>query len=340
MQYSQAQLLQPKAQPMLPIAGRQAFATIMLIINAVGYVILTFFLVEMMDSVLSDPEYGYFTSEMEDDYMDKVIRLGVVEGVMNILTVTAFCMWAHRAMTNVHRYGLYNIEYTAGWTVGWFFIPVATYFKPAQAMRQVFLGSKAINGQTPAHEWKNGSGGSIIVWWFVIWTIGRIYGVITGQVDALSEDIDSFTISFGIEIFINLIAAVLCIVMIRQISHMQKHPVYHQYGEGHVGGYYPETHTSPGYRPEPGMKQNYTSPTYQAPPTPQAPAAGDSPYRPAGNVVSPYSQLNDMKQKAEPPSSPPEIKPPTGVDPQTPPSGKDEGPDDNSRFMPPTNPES
>ena len=84
--------------------------------------------------------------------------------VLFVASVILVSMWIHRAHANLFAAGLDGLEYTPGWSVGWFFIPFANLVKPFQAMRELWNEShgadNSFGGATPS---------SVGWWWGMFW---------------------------------------------------------------------------------------------------------------------------------------------------------------------------
>lgn len=69
-------------------------------------------------------------------------------------------MWIYRAHANLLAAGYHDLEFTPGWSVGWFFVPFANLFKPFQAMRELVNvsagASYSFDQETP---------GPVKAWW-------------------------------------------------------------------------------------------------------------------------------------------------------------------------------
>ena len=52
-----------------------------------------------------------------------------------------FFMWLVRANKNARALGARDMEFTPGWMVGWFFVPLANLFKPYEAVEELYLAS-------------------------------------------------------------------------------------------------------------------------------------------------------------------------------------------------------
>ncbi|WEK46634.1 MAG: DUF4328 domain-containing protein [Candidatus Andeanibacterium colombiense] len=75
-------------------------------------------------------------------------------GLSYLVSVVFVAMWIHRAHANLFAAGLHDLEYTPGWSVGWFFIPFANLIKPFQAMRELWNASygadNSFGSETPS----------------------------------------------------------------------------------------------------------------------------------------------------------------------------------------------
>ncbi len=65
-----------------------------------------------------------------------------------IATSVPFLMWIHRANRNARALGAQDMRFTPGWSVGWFFVPLLSLWKPYQAMKEIWRAS-----QDP-HTWQ------------------------------------------------------------------------------------------------------------------------------------------------------------------------------------------
>ena len=59
-----------------------------------------------------------------------------------VVSIVLVAMWIHRAHANLREAGVDGLEFTPGWAVGWFFVPIAQLFKPFQAMRELWAAMR------------------------------------------------------------------------------------------------------------------------------------------------------------------------------------------------------
>jgi|GEM_PF-4518444 len=81
--------------------------------------------------------------------------------------VVAFCMWMNRVCRNAHALATREMTITPGWSVGYFFIPIVSLWKPFQAMKEIW---KASVGVAPA---------PVLGLWWTLW-------LVSGFIDQIS----------------------------------------------------------------------------------------------------------------------------------------------------------
>ncbi len=77
----------------------------------------------------------------------------------------AVLLWIHRANSNARALGATNMKFTPGWAVGWYFVPVAWFWKPYQAMREIWQASA-----DPAN-WERQWAPPLLGWWWALWIV-------------------------------------------------------------------------------------------------------------------------------------------------------------------------
>ncbi|MEL6826725.1 MAG: DUF4328 domain-containing protein [Pseudomonadota bacterium] len=107
----------------------------------------------------------------------------------------------YRAMRNLYTVGSKHAEMAPGWTVGWYFIPLANLFKPAEGMSQIVHGTRHALGETKSVR------SGIPLWWSC-WLLTNITQTIADRIVRFSgETIDLSTqfIAFGFEGFSSIV---------------------------------------------------------------------------------------------------------------------------------------
>ncbi len=89
--------------------------------------------------------------------------LVLLVGPTAIVTVAAAILvlaWIHRANHNARALGAEGMQFTPGWAVGWYFIPLASLWKPYQAMKEICRASVR-----PSRWWKEETPALLTLWW-------------------------------------------------------------------------------------------------------------------------------------------------------------------------------
>jgi len=143
--------------------------------------------------------------------------LGVIYGITGLghsliylITVIIFGMWIYRAAANIVSAGTDGFSYSPGWAVGWYFIPFANFFKPFQAMRQIWNAS---HGAT-VHLDDNAP--TLTIWW-TAWLIATISGNISLRLTLKAVDADQMMLATQIGAISSIASFVLYPVAIRLV---------------------------------------------------------------------------------------------------------------------------
>ena len=86
--------------------------------------------------------------------------IGVAYGLALMTSFVVVSFWIHRAHSNLIAADLDGLEYTPGWAIGWFAIPIANFWKPFQAMRELWNAS---HGSLAQHD--RAAPGLLWAWW-------------------------------------------------------------------------------------------------------------------------------------------------------------------------------
>lgn len=138
--------------------------------------------------------------------------VGIIQVLLAIFLGVTFLRWIYRANKNLHVLSSQPMMFTPGWSVGWYFIPIANLFKPYQAMKEIW---------TVAHR-RTPSAGSLLGWWWFLWIVSNFLGRLCMKLALRAEDAQSYTssavadaVSDGIDIVLNVVALVLVTVIAR-----------------------------------------------------------------------------------------------------------------------------
>nr|WP_070960447.1 DUF4328 domain-containing protein [Hyphomonas sp. Mor2] len=116
-----------------------------------------------------------------------IIGGAIAQIVMFWVSAVLVARITYRAMRNLYTVGSDIAEMSPGWTVGWYFIPIASLFKPAEGMSQIVHGTRKAVGEKPFVST------AIPIWW-TCWLLTNILATVAGQIVNFSGiSIDTWT---------------------------------------------------------------------------------------------------------------------------------------------------
>jgi len=205
--------LDHQGSPTLPLRGRaravQICITLLLVLSAITAAAL--FSVPAL-TALSERK------DPKDAPLLLVAGLGlVVAGCGMFLALAgaavAFCMWIHRASRIAHLFRP-QMEYTPGWAVGWYFIPIANLFKPYQVMRELSQVADPASDALPDHRSAPVSG--IVHAWWACLLVGSVLQNVGGRLDGDLMLIGATINAVGTAIY--AVAGILCLMLVARLT--------------------------------------------------------------------------------------------------------------------------
>ncbi len=160
--------------------------------------------------------YGWFeysrldqgTDVSETLFASDVLNLcvAIVQMLMAVFLGVTFLRWVHRANKNLHELSPGSMTFSPGWSVGWYFIPIANLIKPYQAMKEIWF---------VAHR-QSLSKSSILGWWWALWIASNILSRLAMKSSLRAEDAQGYAssalidaVSSGFDIILDLAALLL-----------------------------------------------------------------------------------------------------------------------------------
>ncbi len=97
----------------------------------------------------------------------------VVQTLRYLPLAAMICLmfWIFRANRNARALSPRALENSAGWAVGWFFVPIASLWKPYEVMREIYKASRA------PHDWLTAKNTDIVGWWWGTYILGNAIGL-------------------------------------------------------------------------------------------------------------------------------------------------------------------
>lgn len=155
---------------------------------------------------------------------DLVAGALILAGVPELLLIPLFIWWARRATCNVPALGATRPTFSPGWSVAWWFVPIANLFLPLRVLNQAWRASDPELPPTDNDGWRVKTIPLLLpAWWlfFVLTSIltrsgDRAYGA------ALDAEALSGAAQFLVWVFLARIAAgVLAIAVVASLTNRQ-----------------------------------------------------------------------------------------------------------------------
>jgi hypothetical protein len=172
-------------------------------------------LAALRDGAFDSPEAASAAAEASDERQALVALVQVT-----ILIVSGFLIlrWIHRANWNARALGAQGMEFTPGWCVGWYFVPVACLWQPFYAMQEIWKASK-----NPS-AWTTEAAPSTLGLWWGLWILYSIIGQVSFRLTMRADEIGEHINATWATIASDVAAVPLCLALlglVKQIQAMQ-----------------------------------------------------------------------------------------------------------------------
>ena len=152
-------------------------AMIMLWSDNLEYQLLTRF-----ESGVYVSEDAAMSAAIASDERQQLVGIGYL--LVFVVSVILIAQWVYSANQNARNLGAEGMEYTPGWSVGWYFIPIASLWKPYQAMKEIWRASH------PTEDWRSSTRPGFLPWWWFLWITTSIVGQASFRMSMWAEEID------------------------------------------------------------------------------------------------------------------------------------------------------
>ncbi len=142
---------------------------------------------------------------------------------IRLATVILFLIWEYRAFGNLSALKARNLEFSPGWSVGWWFIPFANLVKPFQVVRELYNESNPnFDDETGYLNISPGTPEIVGFWWAVFIISNIIFRVSDMLVDPRTGMLSEyFSIVFMTAAILHTAAAILAIYIVKIVTERQ-----------------------------------------------------------------------------------------------------------------------
>lgn len=155
-----------------------------------------------------------------NDAREQIIAL--LQLALILVTVVAWLVWQYRAYANLRLVGSRETEYTPGWSVGYWFIPILNLFRPYQITAELWRRSELSNARDPL----GGLSGPALIgaWWIVYLVTGGVSRVSAGMLTS-AKTLPQFIAATDLGILndgVSVVSTILAILVVRGIDRFQQ----------------------------------------------------------------------------------------------------------------------
>ncbi len=146
--------------------------------------------------------------------------IGMVQFALFLLTAIIFLMWIYRANVNARALGARDMTFKPGWSVGWFFVPILSLYKPFYAVQEIWKAS--IPG---SQAWQSRRAGGVVGAWWTFWILTFAAGRVSGTLSSQAEQINEFLVASWATLAadgVSIPAALLALLVVRGIHGLQE----------------------------------------------------------------------------------------------------------------------
>ncbi|MCZ0935812.1 MAG: DUF4328 domain-containing protein [Gemmatimonadetes bacterium] len=108
----------------------------------------------------------YGAAESPEGWTPVGILWLLAQAAIALGTAILVLSWIYRANHNARQLGAADMRFTPGWAVGWYFIPIAWFWMPYLAMREIWRAS--VNPS----DWGAAPVSPLLRWWWSLWIVG------------------------------------------------------------------------------------------------------------------------------------------------------------------------
>jgi hypothetical protein len=196
-----------------PHAGVVRIALIIWAIVSIGYAATA------AHSVVTIAAFNDGAATMEDLTRIDAISLPAAWLMMavNLVTIVLVAIWIYRANRNAHSLSD-EMEMTPGWNIGWFFVPIFTFWKPFQGLAQSWRTSVS-----PVDSDNVDLPGWMRLWWGC-WIISSLINNVIFRLELRADSLDDYQLTAWLEIIclpFELVAVWTLMMLVKQLSQIQ-----------------------------------------------------------------------------------------------------------------------
>lgn len=137
-----------------------------------------------------------------------ILGVGLIQILLGITTGVVFLRWVYVSNRKLRAHCPEYITFTPGWSVGWFFIPIANLWKPFQIVREIWVASHG----------GDASNDQLVGIWWGLFIVSGILARVINRLAMSADDLASYNLSTLWQIAGDAFGIVLSLVAILMVQ--------------------------------------------------------------------------------------------------------------------------
>lgn len=193
------------------LQGCLVFTTLSIIANYTAY------------NFFTDVSNGLFSNSQVIDDLREVHdnRQGLINFLYSFVlmgTGLTFALWIYQANKNCRALGAKSMQFTPGWCIGWFLIPVLQMWMPYKAIKEIWKSS------SDANHWAMVDSSAVMKLWWFCYLLSGLFECLAVRAMLKADEMSEIINATNFMIVKNLLSYPLCIsamIMINEIYNRQ-----------------------------------------------------------------------------------------------------------------------
>ena len=157
--------------------------------------------------------FDYSTIEDRANINDLIQQLiGIIQFSLYIITGIVFLRWIYFSNSNSRSLGASGMQFTPGWSIGYYFVPFLHIYKPYIAMKEIWKTSK------DPKNWEMIKTPSLFPQWWTLWIISSISANISFRLSMRAEELNELFVSSSVTLASDLVEIPLALIAIKLVG--------------------------------------------------------------------------------------------------------------------------
>lgn len=153
---------------------------------------------------------GTLTLEEGNAFDSTMATMGTLQLVAIVIWFITFLAWQSRSVDNVPGLGGGSPVVTPGWSIAWWFVPIANIIQPYRILSDLY------RRMGPA-----GVGAAIVLVWWLLWIVTNVISLVASSAYGTAQDLASYQAGltlWALSDFGDAVVAVIGILMVLRIQ--------------------------------------------------------------------------------------------------------------------------